>query len=177
VTRNVVIPEGQVEQMVAPIPANTRYVDAGAVRFGVEFRELNERVIRENYGHDPKMFAFFEKMLDIDEVGITLHVYDGATMTEHLRFDAFGDPSVQHYHYILPDATHRRVNYDAVACGDLLPWALAAMGQRLPEMLTEAGAAALAEQADPADVAAATPEVLRVARELMAERRPDQASS
>ena len=164
----VVIPEGQVEDLVEPIAENTRYVEAGALRFGVEFRELNARVIRETYGHNPEAMKFFETMMDIDEIGITLHVYSRDDMAERLRFDAFGDHP--HYHYVFPDGSHQKMDYDAAACGDMLPWALGRMEERLPEMLSRAGAADVAGRVDLAELRAAVPEIVDTAQRLLAER-------
>ena len=176
----VVVPEGQVEDLVQPIAKNTRYVDAGVLSFGVEFRELNARVIRETYGHNPEAMKFFETMMDIDDIGITLHVYsreeasgnqDG--LAERLRFDAFGDHP--HYHYVFPDGTHKRMDYDVAACGDMLPWALGRMEERLPEMLGRAGAADVADALDLGEFRAAIPEILATADRLLAERGGEHA--
>ncbi|MFI5957546.1 hypothetical protein [Cryptosporangium sp. NPDC051539] len=164
-------PQGQVEDLVMPIAENTRYVEAGRLTFGVEFRELNARIIEENYGHDPEMMKFFATKMDVDDVGITLHVYSTEDMRERLRFDAFGDRPHLHYHYIRPDGSHEKVDYDWDACGDLIPWALRTLEQRLPDMLRRAGATALAEDADVASVRAAAPTITETARALFEERR------
>ena len=164
------VPQGQVDDLVLPIADNMRYVDAGGLTFGVEFRELNARIIQENYGHDPEMMKFFETMMDVDDVGITLHVYSTDDMRERLRFDAFGDRPHLHYHYIRPNGSHEKVDYDWAACGDLIPWALRSMEQRLPDMLRRAEAVDLADRVDIADVRAAMPIVTQTARELFEEK-------
>lgn len=166
--RETIIPDGQVEDLVQPVAQNTRYVEAGALTFGVEFRELNARVIRETYGHNPEAMKFFEPMMDIDDIGITLHVYSRGDMAERLRFDAFGDHP--HYHYVFPDGSHQKVDYDVAACGDMLPWALGRMEERLPEMLTRAGASDVAERLDPAEFRAVVPDIIETAHQLLAER-------
>jgi hypothetical protein len=153
-----------------PIAENTRYVEAGDLTFGVEFRELNARIIEQNYGHDPEMMKFFESRMDIDDVGITLHVYSTADMKERLRFDAFGDRRHLHYHYIRPDGSHEKVDYDWAACGELVPWALRTMEQRLSDMLRRADAVDLAEQVDAACVRAAAPTITGTARKLFTEK-------
>lgn len=169
-SKNVVIPEGVVEDLVQPVPANTRYLTAGPLTFGVEFRELNARVIKENYGHDPEAMKFFEPMMDIDDVGITLHVYSTDDMSERLRFDAFGDAPHLHYHYILPDGSHRKVDYDAAACGDMIPWAARTMAERLPEMLREAKATELADRVDMSAIRDTVSALTETAAKLLDER-------
>jgi hypothetical protein len=170
-SQQVEVPTGQVDRMVAPIEVNTRYVDAGNLRFGVEFREMNARVINENYGHDPQAMKFFEKMMDIDDVGISIHVFSRADMIERLRFDAFDFLGAAHYHYVFPDGSHKKMDYDAAACGAMLPWALRCMDERLPEMLQHAGAADVAEELDPAAYRAAIPEIAAVAQDLVERTR------
>ena len=166
--RETVVPDGQVEDLVAPVAKNTRYVEAGGLSIGVEFRELNARVITETYGHNPEAMKFFETMMDIDDIGITLHVYSRDDMAERIRFDAFGDHP--HYHYVLPDGSHQKVDYDAAACGDMLTWALGRMEERLPEMLRRAGAADVAGRLDLAEFRDAVPEIAETARRLLAEK-------
>jgi hypothetical protein len=169
-SKNVVIPEGLIEDLVKPVSGNTRYLEAGPLTFGVEFRELNARVIKENYGHDPEAMKFFEPMMDIDDIGITLHVYSTDDMSEHLRFDAFGDAPHLHYHYIFPDGSHRKLDYDAAACGDMIPWAVRTMADRLPEMLREAKATELADRVDLAKLRATASAITETADQLLAER-------
>jgi hypothetical protein len=169
-SKNVVIPEGLVDDLVKPVPVNTRYIEAGPLTIGVEFRELNARVIKENYGYDPEAMKFFEPMMDIDDVGITLHVYSTDDMAERLRFDAFGDMPHLHYHYIFPDGSHRKIDYDAAACGDMIPWAVRTMADRLPEMLREAKAAELADRLDLAKFRGTAASITEMASRLLEER-------
>ena len=55
------------------------------------------------------------------------------------------------------------IDFDAVAPGDMLPWALDCLRTRLPEMLRVAGGEAVAAAVDPAVVASATDHVARLA--------------
>ena len=61
-TKQVIIPDGQVDKMIAPVADNMRYVEAGALTFGVEFREMNARIITETYGANPEAMKFFESL-------------------------------------------------------------------------------------------------------------------
>ncbi|MGE0218470.1 DUF7700 domain-containing protein [Mycolicibacterium sp.] len=168
--KDVVIPAGLIEDLVKPVPGNISYFYCGPVTFGVEFRELNARVIEANYRHDPEAMKFFEPMMGIDDVGITLHVYSTEDMAEHLRFDAFGDIPHLHYHYILPDGSHRKLDYDLAACGEMIPWAMRTMADRLPEMLREAEADELADAVDLATIRETTPAIVGMAAEMLAKR-------
>jgi hypothetical protein len=168
----IVIPKGQVDKMVEPVVENTRHIAAGAVSFAVEFRELNARVINETYGHDPEAMKFFENMMDIDDVGVTVHVYSRDDMIERLRFDAFGDHP--HYHYVFPDGSHKKIDYDVAACGDLLEWSLRTMEDRLPEMLRQADASHVADQIDLADIRAVIPTIVDTASRLLSEKTEDR---
>ncbi|WP_123024352.1 DUF7700 domain-containing protein [Mycolicibacterium stellerae] len=170
VGNDVIIPKGLIEDLVKPVPANTRYVKCGPVTFGVEFRELNARVIKENYGHDVEAMKFFEPMMNIDDIGVTLHVYSTDDSLEHLRFDAFGDKPHLHYHYILPDGSHRKLDYDFAACGDMIPWAMRTMVERLPEMLREAKATEVADRVDVDEVQKIAPTIIEMASRMLADR-------
>ena len=141
---------------ILPIPARmafTRICAAGPIQLGVEYRLLNEAIIAEEYGDDAR--AQFgnapppELPAQIEEDGVSIHVFDESGQREFLRFDCFED--YPHYHYIDPDAGHQTVHgYDVVAHGPMHEWVVDCLARRLPEMLTEAGAAQLASTIDPA---------------------------
>ena len=84
---------------------------------------------------------------------------------EYVRFDVFdGEP---HYHYVhRPDAEHEIANnvidFDVVAHGDMLPWAIGCLRVRLPEMLRAVGDR-VAAAVDPDVVERAVDEVARLA--------------
>ena len=85
---------------------------------------------------------------------------------EYLRFDVFADEP--HYHYVHNtgaggEVVNNVIDFDAVASGDMLPWALDCLRTRLPEMLRAAGGESVAGAVDPAVVAKAVDDVARLA--------------
>ena len=82
-----------------------------------------------------------------------------------MRFDVFADEP--HYHYVHNtgaggEVVNNVIDFDAVASGDMLPWALGCLRTRLPEMLRAAGGESVADVVDPAVVAAAVDDVARL---------------
>jgi len=154
---------------IPPISENTRMIDAGAIRFGVEYRMLNEKFMGEHYGaevlqslHDAKELAIPDQ---IDDSGVSIHVF-GDDGCEYLRFDCFVEEP--HYHYVLPREPHQRVvPFDAVANGDPLTWTLSCLRTRLAPMLREAGGAEAAKRADDTRVQQALDQVERLARAIV----------
>jgi hypothetical protein len=145
---------------IAPIEANTRRFDAGAVCFGVEYRLLNDAVVGEHMKENASPRAAREDQ--IDDSGVSIHVF-GADGQEYLRFDCFRE--WPHYHYIMADGRHHlMVNFDVAAHGEPLDWTLKALRTRLGPMLRQAGAPSLAEAFDPAKVAEVMKDVERAAR-------------
>jgi hypothetical protein len=147
-----------IDTIIPPVAEHTRYVDAGAVTIGVEYRTVNEDIVMANlraHGMDrPPPGA--NQVIDEDG-GVSLHVCDAATRTEYLRFDLFtGGP---HYHYLTPGKHQINIAYDVHAGGDMRAWALRCIRERLPEMLRFCGAAELAAQVDQREIDAALPRV------------------
>jgi hypothetical protein len=150
---------------VLPIPArmdHTQIYSAGPIQFGVEYRLLNEALIAEEFGDDAR--AKFGNdtpahLADqIDEDGVSIHVFDQSGSREVLRFDCFDD--YPHYHYIDTDVGHQTVHdYDAVAHGPMHEWVIDCLTHRLPEMLVEAGAGELAQGIDSRTLEAVLPDV------------------
>lgn len=133
---------------VPPVPpdeASTDWFDFAPLRVGIEYRKVDPAALAEVYRDNA------EHMAEIDEhspeggfsdEGISVHVV--ADGHEYLRFDAFVDDP--HYHYIDKEAgTNTIVEFDQVAHGPVKPWVLTQLRSRLPEMLSHAGAAAVAE--------------------------------
>ncbi|MYH89144.1 MAG: hypothetical protein F4125_11395 [Acidimicrobiaceae bacterium] len=133
---------------VPPVPpdeASTDWFDFAPLRVGIEYRKVDPAALAEAYGDNA------EHMAEIDEhspeggfsdEGISVHVV--ADGHEYLRFDAFVDDP--HSHYIDKEAgTNTIVEFDQVAHGPVKPWVLTQLRSRLPEMLSHAGAAAVAE--------------------------------
>jgi hypothetical protein len=154
---------------IPPIPENTRVIDAGAVRFGVEYRMLDEKFMGEHYGaavlqslHDATELAI---PAQIDDSGVSIHVF-GDDGCEYLRFDCFVEEP--HYHYVLPREPHQRVvPFDPVANGDPLSWALSCLRTRFVPMMREAGGGDAAARADLGHVRRALDQVERLARAIV----------
>lgn len=117
-------------------------LEAGPVRFGVEFRELaNDR-------------------------GVAIHVLGDIAGDEYelLTFDCF--ERAPHYHYG-PRAKNQRLYLDMTTVPDPLGWALGLFkGGKLAAMLDRAGYADHAARLNPALVASAVAKLETVSREL-----------
>jgi hypothetical protein len=84
---------------------------------------------------------------NVGERGASIHVFSADRKEEYARFDCF--ERVPHYHYILNADQHNIVwGYDCTLNGPMLPWALAAIRDRLPGILRQAGATRLADQVE-----------------------------
>jgi len=163
---------------VMPIPpdaAATRFVDAGPLRIGVEYRTLDDADLTAAYAANPNEMAEIEAnkpAAGVEDEGVSIHVF-GDDGREYLRFDMFD--AGPHYHYI----AHARgenviVDFDPVALGEMLPWTLSQLRTRLAPMLERAGAADLAARIDAAELAARLDQVVALARsasEAVAARR------
>jgi hypothetical protein len=148
---------------IPPEPAMTTYIQAGVVTIGVELRRVDDQLVGDFFKDvTPEQQAEIDanKPADLDDGGVSIHVCSTEGLDEYLRFDCFtADP---HYHYVmLEEARQEVIKYDAVANGDMLMWALDRVANRLPEMLTRAGAVALAKAIDPAAIQQAVPLVQR----------------
>jgi hypothetical protein len=140
---------------------------AGVVTIGVEYRLLDEATILEFYGSDAR--AKFGNVAPagigdvVQEDGLCLHVFGTDDGLEYVRFDCFDD--APHYHYLDPHAPRNVVvEYDAVANGPMVDWALHALRTRLPAMVGHAGAVAVAASVDPAEIARVLPDVTEQVR-------------
>jgi hypothetical protein len=147
-----------------PVEENMRYFPAGAVRFGVEYRDLDPESLVETYKDNPDHLAeMLEKSPEggFADEGVTIHVFDAGDGREYLRFDMFDDEP--HYHYIHrtddDSVVNNVIDFDRVALGDMLPWTLDKLRTRLEEMLAEAGGDELAKTVDADDVVAALRDV------------------
>jgi hypothetical protein len=143
------------------VPESTKWIDAGAVAFGLESRLLNEDVITGVFGDDEEEMARIRDELAEtglpDDAGLSIHVVESATRMEYLRFDMF--PDDPHYHYIPGPNYQVIVPYDVAASGDMLEWTLSVIGGRLEKMLRTADASALAESIEPDALGAAVNEI------------------
>ena len=102
--------------------------------------------------------------------GVSLHVRSAEDGHEFVRFDVFdGEP---HYHYVRPTGDHNNVvSFDPVADGEMLPWALDRLRNRLGDMLTEAGGGDLAPRLDGALLGKVVDEVGALAAEAQRSQR------
>ena len=145
---------------------------AGVITIGVEYRFLDEATILQFYGSDARAKFGNVAPAGIGEVvhedGLCLHVFGTDDGLEYLRFDCFDD--APHYHYLDPHAPRNVVvEYDAVANGPMVDWALRAMRTRLSEMLGHAGATGIAASVDWSEIAHIVPVVTEQARKAIAQ--------
>lgn len=143
---------------IPPIEENTRYVDAGALRVGVEYRYLTEQFLASESG---SVMPVRDDLVKFDSEGISIHVFDSEKSLEHLRFDIFDKDA--HYHYIGPDGSNQVVVYDKAACGDMWDWTKRCLLDRLTDMLVRAGADELVNKVNQATVEAAMVEIENLA--------------
>ena len=137
-----------------PEADNTHHVPAGAITFGVEYRDLDPESLAATYAGNAAHLAELEERSPeggFADEGVSIHVCATDDGHEYLRFDVFDDKP--HYHYIHragPDgeAVNNIIDFDATALGDMLPWAIECLRTRLPEMLTHAGGSHLVAQLD-----------------------------
>jgi hypothetical protein len=153
---------------IPPDPAHTTYVDAGAIRIGVEYRLLDESELEANY--EGEEMDEIQEALDgaaVQDNGVSLHVVGAEDRHEYLRFDLFAQEP--HYHYIdVSGESQTVIDFDRVAHGPMLPWALTQIRDRIRPMLEHAGGGALAAQIDTSRVAESLVEVEKLAREAAA---------
>jgi hypothetical protein len=143
--------------MLIPImERHTRWFDAGPVSIGVEARALGDSA--ENMVRGP-----------------SIHVCNAARSEEYVRFDVFG--KVLHYHYIHNEAAANTLwGYDPDVNGPMIPWAVNALHDRLPTLLRNAGAAALATEVEQCGWdSSVLDEVARAASEALAPREGELA--
>ena len=136
---------------VAPIPpddVHTTYVDAGPLRIGVEYRLLDDEELAENYeGEDADEIQNALGGAAVEDNGASIHVLGREDGHEYLRFDLF--EKGPHYHYIdLGGEKQTIIDFDRVALGEMLPWALAQLRNRVVPMLERAGGAELAREVE-----------------------------
>ena len=151
--------------------AHTRLVPAGAVTFGVEYRDLDPEMLRATYADDEAQLAELEEKSPeggfYDE-GVSIHVFDTQDMHEYVRFDVFaGEPHYHYNHKVAPggEVVNNVIDFDVVANGEMLPWVLAALRTRLPALLENAGGGHLVARLEQATIDAAVDQVTALAEE------------
>jgi hypothetical protein len=153
-----------------PSETDTRWVPAGVLTIGVEYRDVNPDELMELYEDDPAQLAeLLEKSPEggFSDNGVSIHVRGTDDGHEYLRFDVFDDEP--HYHYIHntgpeEEIVNNVVTFDTFAFGEMLPIAIGWLRERLPEMLPRAGGGHLVAGLDPALLELAIDEVADVAR-------------
>jgi len=156
-----------------PVAEHTRYIPAGNVTLGIEYRELDPDGLIETYKQDAAQLAeLLERSPEggFTDEGLSFHVCATEGGHEYLRFDVFdGEP---HYHYNHPGAevVNNVIDFDVAAHGAMLPWALRCLRTRLPEMLSEAGGAALVSGLDRDAIGRAVDELAAIAEQVQRAR-------
>lgn len=152
-------------------PGNTRLVPAGAVTFGVEYRDLDPEMLRATYADNPAHLAELEEKSPeggFTDEGVSIHVFDAEDGHEYVRFDVFeGEPHYHYNHKVEPggEVVNNIIDFDVVAHGEMLPWVLAALRTRLPALLENAGGGHLVPLLDQTAVDAAVDQVATLAEE------------
>ena len=127
-----------------PIPhdqQSTRYLDAGDVVFGIEYRFLRvhpKANAPEKGGGRPGQEADPVPGVVRDQ-GVSIHVFGrDKTLKECFRIDCFKrDP---HYHYIWPDVpVQERFELDRVIADDIEAWAFDVIRNRLSRVMRRVG--------------------------------------
>ena len=160
-----------------PAPANTRYLPAGAITFGIEYRDVDPESLTATYAEDPAQLAEFEEISPeggFSDEGVSIHVCGTDDGHEYVRFDVFDDEP--HYHYIHrtpagAEVVNNVIDFDTAAHGEMLPWAIACLRTRLPAMLTEAEGGHLIPQLDADLIGGVADEVQRIAERAQKARR------
>ena len=157
---------------IAPQPADeasTRWIDAGPIAIGVEYRELDPESLLATYADNPQSMEDILKAggaTFVDE-GVSFHVKSTEDGHEYLRFDVFeGEP---HYHYIRKvsageEISNHIIPFDIAAHGDMFEWVLRCLRERLPAMLREVSAEGLVRDLDPARLTRAVDEAETLAQ-------------
>jgi hypothetical protein len=160
-----------------PVEANTTYFRAGAVTIGVEYRDVDPASLEATYAGDEAHLAELAARSPaggFSDEGVSIHVCGTDDGHEYVRFDVFDDEP--HYHYVHKtapgaDVVNNVIAFDGVAGGDMLPWAIGRLRDRLGEMLTEAGGQDVAARLDDRLVARAVDEVEALAQQARAAAR------
>ena len=140
-----------------PVAEHTHVLPAGAVTFGVEYRDVDPESLAATYaGNEAHLTELEERSPEggFTDEGVSIHVCGTDDGHEYVRFDVFDDEP--HYHYIHRpepaggEVVNNVIDFDRTALGDMLPWAIERLRTRLPAMLTEAGGGHLVPQLDKA---------------------------
>jgi hypothetical protein len=154
-----------------PVEENNHVIPAGALTFGVEYRNVDPESLRATYADNDEHLAELEVRSPeggFFDTGVSIHVSGTADGHEYLRFDVFDDEP--HYHYVhrTDDGSvqNQVIEFDTVAHGDMFAWVMTCLRTRLPEMLAAAGGTDLATSLDTGALTAHIDAVEREARRL-----------
>jgi hypothetical protein len=157
-----------------PVPENLTTFEAGNVSIGVEYRDLDPEGLvatyRDNPAHLAELLARSPEGGFTDE-GVSLHVFDATDGHEYVRFDVFDADPHYHYNHHGADVVNNVIEFDVIAQGDMLPWALERIRTRLPEMLSEAGGAHLVAGLDQEAIEQALQQVTPIAEQAQSTSR------
>ena len=136
-------------QPMAPDADHTVWLDAGPLRVGVEYRELDPDALNAYYtGTDLEEVQQNSPDGGFVDQGLSLHIESVTDGHEYLRFDVFDDDP--HYHYVdKVQGTNTVIGFDRAANGEMLDWVLRQLTSRLAPMLEAAGAAQVAASLAP----------------------------
>ncbi|HEV8295777.1 MAG TPA: hypothetical protein VGQ20_00720 [Acidimicrobiales bacterium] len=152
-----------------PVPEHTRILAAGAITFGVEYRDLDPASLEATYaGNEAHLAELRETSPEggFSDEGVSIHVSGTDDGHEYLRFDIFDDNPHYHYNHRVGEGEavcNNIIDFDPVAQGDMLPWAIERLRTRLAPMLEEAGGGHLVPQLDAALIASVLDDVQAMA--------------
>lgn len=150
---------------IPPDPEHTRYVDAGVLRIGVEYRLLDDAELAANY--EGEAMKTIEAAVDgktIEDNGVSIHVEAVDNGHEYLRFDCFENEP--HYHYIDAGGEKQTImEYDRIANGDMIAWVIRRIRTSLPAMMEHAGGGEIAARVQASQMDGALAKVEELARE------------
>jgi hypothetical protein len=171
--------------------ANTTFIDAGAVTFGIEHATVDAQTLRSRGGPERDyieggIIAAGVDLCTVDIRAIFFHVL-GRDRTQYIRLDYVVNADEidfsefrWHWHFTPPATDEgaevgrydvpniKTYHYDQAANGpDIWRWWFDCLATRLPDMLRQAGGGDIADQIDPDIVASA----LARARSVVDQRR------
>jgi hypothetical protein len=165
-------------QPEAPDPARCTRFEASAVVFVLEGRVVDPESLAASYADDPDGLAEIERHSPeggFYDSGVSVHVIGTQDGHEYLRFDIFDDDP--HYHYVRPSLDHNHwIPFDPIAAGDMLPFVMRCLRERLGAMLSEAGGAEVAGDLKTSEIAEAVDRLEAAAIIARDEHRAAQAN-
>jgi len=148
---------------IPPVAEATTYYPVSALSIGVEYRLLNDEIVDSVFASEELQASVGVGRPDVlEDDGVSLHVCDGETGIEYLRFDAF--VKEPHYHYIFPGEYNVVIPFDRAASGDMIEWSIQCIRERLEPMLAYCRASDLWEQIDPREMEQQLPAVIDAAK-------------